>query len=549
MNKKLICGILATIPAMAFAQSAVDGYNISHDELRGTARFMSMAGAFTALGGDMSTLTQNPGGIGIYRSSEISISGGLDFMSTKSQADGFSNSESKTRFNLNNVGYIGAVRLNSEAMPFFNWGISYSCKAKFDRNYGGTLTNNLQTSLMNYVADFTTYDGYTPGDLGETKDYNPYLDSQAPWMSILAFNGYGINPTAPGANSYAGLYNYDYTNPGEAYYFINEKGHVDEYSINFGGNLYNTVYWGLGFGITELDFKQTAYYGEAFTNADVSSADGKTYTKGDADYGLSNWKHIWGSGFNMKFGLIFKPINEFRLGIAVHTPTWYNLSYSGQGMMQYHYTSPDYPQGENISGSQYTDFDDFDWDYQSPWRLMVGAAGVIGGRGILSVDYEYKAFQNMKIKDWNGNSYDLMNDDVETYYRATNTLRVGGEFRATPELSIRAGYSYETSPVKEELLDPSGDRATAVYTSGPDDTETQPSFTFNRETQYITFGLGYRHKAFSADLAYVHRTRKADYHAFTDYNENFEPHYLIIAPKAKITDNNNSVVLTLSYRF
>ena len=37
----------------------------------GTARFMSMGGAFTALGGDISTLSQNPAGIGVFRTSEM----------------------------------------------------------------------------------------------------------------------------------------------------------------------------------------------------------------------------------------------------------------------------------------------------------------------------------------------------------------------------------------------------------------------------------------------------------------------------------------------
>jgi hypothetical protein len=33
----------------------------------GTARFQAMGGAFTALGGDLSVLSQNPAGLGIYR--------------------------------------------------------------------------------------------------------------------------------------------------------------------------------------------------------------------------------------------------------------------------------------------------------------------------------------------------------------------------------------------------------------------------------------------------------------------------------------------------
>ena len=67
MKKVLIPAIIAAAPALALAQSTVDAYTLSQSDLRGTARFMSMGGAFTALGGDLSTLNQNPAGVGISR--------------------------------------------------------------------------------------------------------------------------------------------------------------------------------------------------------------------------------------------------------------------------------------------------------------------------------------------------------------------------------------------------------------------------------------------------------------------------------------------------
>lgn len=206
------------------------------------------------------------------------------------------------------------------------------------------------------------------------------------------------------------------------------------------------------------------------------------------------------------------------------------------------------PHEDRPSGNYTSDYDSFSWQMNSPWRLMVGAAGVIGGRGIISADYEYRGTGDIKVQDQYGDNYVDINDDVKTYYQGTNIFRIGAEYRVTPMFSVRAGYVYESSPVKKEMLDPTGSQATYVYTSGPDDTETQPSYTLDRETQYITLGLGYRYKAFSADLAYVHRARKSDYHAFTDYNEN-STGLLVQAPMAKLTDNNNQVVLTLSYRF
>ncbi len=549
MKKTLMAALVATFPAWLSAQTAVDALSITQSDLRGTARFMSMGGAFTALGGDISTLTQNPAGIGIYRSSEVSLTADLQFNSSKSEADGFSNTVNKTKFSFNDIGYIGSTRLGNDILPFLNWGFSYSRVASLNRNYRGPLTNNLQTSYTNLVADYTTADKIPGKDMAESNSFNPFQQTYAPWSSILFYNAYGINPVSPGADSYTGLYNYDATTPGTAYYQIDEKGYIDEYSINIGGNFVNMVYWGLGLGITDLDFRQTAYYEETgFENANVPDTSADSYTSGSASWGLTNWKHIWGSGVNFKIGVIFKPINEFRIGLAVHTPTKYYLNTESQATVGYDYDSPSYPEGERYSNTYTSDFDGYKWNLVSPWRFMVGAAGVIGGRAIISADYEYRAYGDMKVQDSDSYEYNDITGDVKTYYQGASTVRVGAEYRITPSFSVRAGYSYENSPVKKEILDPTGSQANYIYTSGPDDTETQPAYTFNRSNQYITLGLGYRYKAFAADLAYVNHARKSDYHAFTDYNEN-STGILVQAPMAKITDNNNSVVLTLSYKF
>ena len=55
------------------AQIVDDALRYSQIFYNGTARFNSMGGAFTALGGDISTLSQNPGGLGVFRSAEITF--------------------------------------------------------------------------------------------------------------------------------------------------------------------------------------------------------------------------------------------------------------------------------------------------------------------------------------------------------------------------------------------------------------------------------------------------------------------------------------------
>jgi hypothetical protein len=70
---------------LAFGQNEFDLFKFVQPEINGTARYTSMAGAFGALGGDPSAIGDNPGGLGIYRSSEISGSLNLNIQETQTQ--------------------------------------------------------------------------------------------------------------------------------------------------------------------------------------------------------------------------------------------------------------------------------------------------------------------------------------------------------------------------------------------------------------------------------------------------------------------------------
>ena len=52
----------------------------------GTARAMAMAGAFTSLGADLSSMSINPAGLGMYRHGDISITPMMSFARSKGNA-------------------------------------------------------------------------------------------------------------------------------------------------------------------------------------------------------------------------------------------------------------------------------------------------------------------------------------------------------------------------------------------------------------------------------------------------------------------------------
>lgn len=524
MKKILSAVAFVTFAMAASAQSSIDAYQLSSSDLRGTARFMSMGGAFGALGGDLSTLNQNPAGIGVYRSSDIGLT--MNVNMTSSKMDDGSGDWNKTHFNFNNFGYIGSIDTGSDLMPYFQWGASYSRVASFNRRYRGGY-DQLGMSMSNYTA--MRANGYDPSVLGQSTSYNPYTMSDADWLSILAYNGYIINPVGTSDN-YNGLMKEGRTT-GNALFDVIEKGYVDEYSINFGGNFINTVYWGIGFGITDLSFTQISNYDEELDKAQVAANKGNSgVVEGNAYYNLNNYKHIDGTGFNFKIGAIVKPVNELRLGVAFHTPTYYNISHSYDAQIDYSYSTP------VGSGTAFSEFAAFDWKLRTPWRMILSAAGVVGGRFIISADYEYAAYKNMRVLDGYGDEDYDVTSDIKTYFKPANTFRLGAEFRITPQFSVRAGFVTTSSNVESTV----NDGEDYIYTSG-----TNPAYTFDTSTRYLTFGLGYRYSGFYIDAAFVNKHCQSTYHPYTSFDDNG----WVYGPYSDFTTNNNQLIFSLGYKF
>ena len=56
-----------------FTLRAQDVQRFSERQIIGTARYVGMGGAMTAIGGDPSSVLDNPAGLGLYRRSEIAL--------------------------------------------------------------------------------------------------------------------------------------------------------------------------------------------------------------------------------------------------------------------------------------------------------------------------------------------------------------------------------------------------------------------------------------------------------------------------------------------
>lgn len=534
MKKNIFAITLMSLLAsgISYGQSAIDALQVTQRDFKGTARFMSMGGAFTALGGDLSAISLNPGGIGIYRSSEIAATLDIDFQ--KSQTASQASSVTQTKAYCNNFGYVGTIRLNG-AMETFSWGATYNRVASFDRVVGA-YANPVNTSLTNYIAAFTN--GVNAADMEFANNYNPYFDSNCDWLSILAYNSYLINNVNGASNAYMGLYGNGTESDLDMY--VEEKGYVDNYEFTFGGNVSNMVYWGVGIGVNDLRYRRYVSYSESMSNAYICPApDAAGVTRGKAEYYLDNDKLIKGTGWNISAGVIVKPIQELRIGAAIHSPTWYTLDESHVGSVDYTY-QPD--NGSSWGDYEYTDEAYFNWKLRSPWKFNFGVAAVLGGRAIISADYERQIYNDMTIQtpnydNWgyiNGyNNNQYLNSDIKDYSQDANNIRIGAEYRITPNFSVRAGYNVQLTNIKSEAAE----SRIEVLTEG-----TDPSYSLGKTTNYISAGLGYQYKNFYADATYVHKNAKSTLHPYTSYDT-------VNAPSFETTENNNSIVLSIGFKF
>ncbi len=525
MKKLYVTLLLCGASLMASAQGTFDVLKMSETQLNGTSRYMSMAGAFGALGGDVSAISQNPGGIGVYRKSDISVTMNLNFLSSKTPGgDKLTN----TKFWFNNVGYVGSMKIDSDFFKHFNWGFSFNRINSFKRRYQGGY--NVNNSLTNKIAQNLTNGNWTEEDLSvDNYSGNIYYDSNAPWLGILAYQSYLLNPNSDG--SLQGLATNGTT--GSANYYVDEKGHTDEYNITLGGNFKNTVYWGINFGITDLDFDSYQYYGEDLDNAmiyDYRFNDGST-TLGYAGYDFQSYQETRGTGYNFKMGVIVRPINQLRIGAAFHTPTYYDMKdlYKVQSGFDLQVNGDDNLFQGNTETGEEGYYDEYRYTIKTPWRFIGSLAVVPSSKGMISMDYEYVGANTMRCGDEGGHNYADTEQKIKDQLQASHILRVGAEYRATQNLSLRAGYSYQTSPVKDAVK--------GVSNNNVDVVSSNYMYQYDKSNQYITCGLGYRYKSFYADAAYVHQTRTSQYHAYP--GEQGE----------EVKDNKNKIALTIGFRF
>ena len=547
MKKILSIMTAAMLGTAVSAQETYDNAQLATKDLNGTARYVGMGGAMEALGADLSTIGTNPAGIGMFRRSMVAGSFGFN---SQQDAKSFGNAN-KTNMSFDQAGFVYSMRSGRHSM--LNFGFNYTKSKNFDQIL--TAAGRLNNASQNKLSAMKNANGvYTLQDKNNGLVSNSGAYSQADYLySNVLFNHYKepaenkpADPTNAGLKD--GVIVYD--NTGLPVYYNatgydfgrSTTGYIGQYDFNVSGNSNDRFYWGFTVGIYDVHYNSSSLYSE-------SLVDGNTAI---GDVAMNDERKITGTGFDVKAGLIFRPAEEspFRIGLYVHTPTWYDLTTRNYTVLNNN-TNEAYGSTERGKSSE-----SYDFKFYTPWRFGVSLGHTVGNYLALGATYEYADYTTNDIRvndggevDYWGNYYETssrdeaMKQNIKNSLKGVHTVKLGMEFKPEKNFAVRLGYNYQSAMYnKNGFKDGSLESYGTYYASTTD-------YTNWKDTHRFTAGVGYNYGKFSFDLAYQYSQTNGDFYPFMSYVDNSEPKFDNVCDAVKVSNKRNQLLFTVGYKF
>lgn len=535
--KHILFASMVMASMTAAAQETYQDTKLANPQLTGTARYVGMGGAMEALGADISTISTNPAGIGLLRKSQVSVSAGVI-------AQGGANNY--TEYQGTRIDFNG-----KQSHPTFDQiGIVWSPKMKGSSYLNLAFNYHKSTDFGQILNAANSLSGASQNKLTAAKNY----EGVSGWNSVDAnYGGYNSN----GNNYQSGLLNVT-ENGGLAYAEADkfvlgqyQHGYVGDYDFNISGSINNQVWLGLTVGIHDVHYNSNSIYSEDLV---------------DGNYSMSYEQlKITGSGFDVKAGVIFRPVADspFRIGAYVNSPIYYDLTLCGDNdvIMDGNNTPATYI---SASGAQpcYTKGEkgqsmDYDFRLNTPWKVGASLGHTVGNYLALGATYEYAWFNHMdnRVKDggyyddWYGTFYetsssdDVMNADTRANLKGVSTVKVGAEIKPVDMLSIRLGYNY-VSPMFND-----GAYRDQTLASNGVDVASSTDYTNWKAINRFTCGVGFNYENLFIDVAYQYSVQNGDFYPFMNYTNSSSASLNNVAQATKVDNKRHQLMMTVGYKF
>lgn len=496
-----------------FAQEPADALRYSWYISNGTARQQAVGGAMTSLGGDLTATFVNPAGLAFYKTGDFVLTPGYNFLNNKSSYFGTTEKGKKNHFAFGTTGVvIGDGNGSKGKIRSSAFSIAINQTANFGSNVTYMGINTQSSYSQKFLEEIAN---------NNDKDANNVAQSY-PFGTSLAFNTYWIDTIAGGV---PGTHQFKTRAPiGTGLIQRNtiiNKGGITELALAGATNFNDKLMLGATLGIPFLHYKKEATFDEADLTADTSNKfDFASITENLVTDAV---------GLNLKAGLIYKPVEYVRLGLAIHSPHFYWLTDKYNASVT---TNTENYQGMQTQSSDvFTNGEDAEFKYRlvTPYRIMASASYVLREiedvrkqKGFLTADIE---FVNYKASSFHtdpegDNSQSTkaylksLNKAIDAAYKPAFNFKVGGELKFTTVM-VRLGAAYYGNPYKNLK----GEKGSRFLLSG---------------------GLGYRNKGMFIDLAYVHNMGKDVHFPYRLQSGNFSG--------ASIKSTAGNAVVTLGFK-
>ena len=494
MKRKRISLTFVSILLLTYssqAQYAYDALRFSEINQTGTARFQAVGGNHAALGGDASSISGNPAGLGFYNRSELSISPGLGAVTADSKFNGSLTTDKKITGNLTNLSLVIANSARGYASKWkrTSFGISFSRQQSFSSKFSYADPKST-APFIDYIVKKSNDDKVSIADL--EKEYDNQT-GYAVTPEAAYYQLYMLNPTTQTGPPYE---SFDAANPQEVNQigFFEASGAHSQWNFAYAGNYDDKLYLGLSVGINRIKYSYTNTLTDQFAAGQQFSTSSHIETF-DLD----------GNGFNATLGAIYKVSSILQIGTSVSTPT---------------FTMSKETFGERVTANN--DFidlnpNDFQYNLTSPFRATGGVTLFAGQKGFITGTVEYVGYRGMRVRNSdNPNFGKTNNDEIKDLFSNVVNARIGGEYRAGL-FRARLGLAYYSDP----------------YTRKPNGVD--------RSKLFVSGGAGIRTDRFFADLT-------GTYGAKTTFVPPYSINYIESAQN-QVTTQTFSAVLTMGVFF
>ena len=412
------------------AQSMNDLLRFSRTELNGTARYVSMGGAFNALGGDFSAIKDNPAAAAVFINSEIGLTGNTLENKIDAKYFGSSNSIDSRSSDIDQFGLV-LVLNDMEKNDFvkLTFAYNYQVEQLFNSKFNAIGTNP-NRGLDDYFLSFANgipYSQIKTYDNESISESYKYLGENNGFASQQAFLGYQSYVINPFEIEDGNIRYFSYSNPQDQAldhdFFVSESGNSSKHSFSIATQHKKNIYVGFNLNshharLRRIDNLNEYNYGGNST-FDFTEFENDLLTVAE--------------GFSFQLGAIYKTNYNLRFGLSYQSPVWFKLI---DELTQSIITSKSF--GSDTIDPQIINI--YEYKISTPSKFSGGLAYVFKSRGLISLQYDLVNYQNASFDIGIGDlNFINQNNKIKSVLKSAGTLRIGGEYRFG-RLSTRIGY-------------------------------------------------------------------------------------------------------------